>query len=114
MTRRQFLGSAAAVAIATRPPGISSPNIIVILADDQGYGDLGCYGSPYIRTPNIDRMAREGLRFTDFYAQSLCGPSRATFTGFASFVHIFSKFFKIFGFVNVNSASAAYYFFIVC
>ena len=77
MTRRQFLGSAAAVAIATRPPNISSPNIIVILADDQGYGDLGCYGSPYIRTPNIDRMAREGLRFTDFYAQSLCGPSRA-------------------------------------
>src|SRR6187402_2472031 len=72
MTRRQFLGTAALAAQTTRPP-----NIIVILADDQGYGDLGCYGSPYIRTPNIDRMAREGLRFTDFYAQSLCGPSRA-------------------------------------
>jgi arylsulfatase A len=72
MTRRQFLGAAALAAQTTRPP-----NIIVILADDQGYGDLGCYGSPYIRTPNIDRMAREGIRFTDFYAQSLCGPSRA-------------------------------------
>jgi arylsulfatase A-like enzyme len=72
MTRRQFLGALTAAAQSTRPP-----NIIVILADDQGYGDLGCYGSPYIRTPNIDRMAAEGLRFTDFYAQSLCGPSRA-------------------------------------
>lgn len=71
MTRRQFL-TAAAAATSKRPP-----NIIVILADDQGYGDLGCYGSPHIRTPNIDRMAREGTRFTDFYAQSLCGPSRA-------------------------------------
>ncbi len=72
MTRRQFLGSLAAAAQPTRPP-----NIIVILADDQGYGDLGCYGSPYIRTPHIDRMAAEGVRCTDFYAQSLCGPSRA-------------------------------------
>ena len=72
MTRRLFLSAAALAAQTARPP-----NIIVILADDQGYGDLGCYGSPYIRTPNLDRMAREGLRFTDFYAQSLCGPSRA-------------------------------------
>src|SRR4051812_19170367 len=55
------------------------PNIIIILADDMGYGDLGCYGHPSIRTPNLDRMAAEGLRFTDFYAgQSLCTPSRAS------------------------------------
>src|SRR3954465_15318013 len=55
------------------------PNIIIILADDMGYGDLGCYGHPTIRTPNLDRMAAEGLRFTDFYAgQSLCTPSRAS------------------------------------
>lgn len=54
------------------------PNIIVIMADDMGYGDLGCYGHPSIRTPNLDRMAADGLRFTDFYAgQSLCTPSRA-------------------------------------
>jgi len=53
------------------------PNFIIIFADDQGYGDLGCYGSPDIETPNIDRMAAEGVRFTSFYAAPFCGPSRA-------------------------------------
>ncbi|MBI4889112.1 MAG: sulfatase [Acidobacteria bacterium] len=55
------------------------PNIILILADNLGYGDLGCYGSSLQRTPNIDRMAREGMRFTDVYAASgVCTPSRAS------------------------------------
>jgi len=54
------------------------PNVIIILADDLGYGDLSCYGHPTIRTPNLDRMAVEGMRFTDFYvAATVCTPSRA-------------------------------------
>ena len=55
------------------------PNYIVIFADDLGYGDLGVYGSTKIRTPNLDRMAAEGMRFTDFYATApFCSPSRAS------------------------------------
>lgn len=54
------------------------PNIVFILADDLGYGDLGCYGQRIIRTPHLDRMAAEGLRFTQFYAGStVCAPSRS-------------------------------------
>ena len=54
------------------------PNIIVILADDLGYGDIGCDGGRHIRTPNLDRMAAEGVRLTDFYASAnVCTPSRA-------------------------------------
>ncbi len=53
------------------------PNFVIIFADDLGYGDLGCYGHPSIRTPNLDRMAAEGMRFTDFYSASeVCTPSR--------------------------------------
>lgn len=55
------------------------PNILFILCDDMGYGDLGCYGQPYIETPNIDSMAAEGMRFTQAYAGSpVSAPSRAT------------------------------------
>jgi arylsulfatase A-like enzyme len=53
------------------------PNIVIVYTDDQGYGDLGCYGSQTIRTPCIDRLAQEGTRFTSFYAQVVCGPSRS-------------------------------------
>jgi arylsulfatase A len=56
----------------------ATPNIVIIFADDLGYGDLGCYGHPSIRTPHLDRMAAEGVRFTDFYAAApVCTPSRA-------------------------------------
>ncbi|HEV7223696.1 MAG TPA: sulfatase-like hydrolase/transferase, partial [Pirellulales bacterium] len=54
------------------------PNIVLILADDQGYGDAGCYGATDLETPNLDRLAREGTRFTNFYvAQPVCTASRA-------------------------------------
>lgn len=59
---------------ASSPP----PNVVVVLTDDLGYGDLGCYGDPLIRTPHLDRFAREGLRFTNYYAPAAnCSPSRA-------------------------------------
>src|SRR5579883_1032926 len=52
------------------PPAPRRPSIIFILADDLGYGDLGCYGQKDIKTPNIDKLAAEGIRFTSFYAGS--------------------------------------------
>lgn len=56
------------------------PNVVVIMCDDMGYGDLGCYGQPYISTPNIDSLARSGVRFTQAYAGSpVSAPSRASF-----------------------------------
>lgn len=58
----------------------TQPNILFILCDDMGYGDLGCYGQPFIRTPHIDTMADEGMRFTQAYAGSpVSAPSRASF-----------------------------------
>jgi arylsulfatase A len=55
-----------------------APNVLLIVVDDMGYGDLGCYGSKEIRTPAIDRLAKEGVRLTDFYANSaMCSPTRA-------------------------------------
>lgn len=59
-------------------PTAGKPNFIIIFTDDQGYNDLGCYGSETIQTPHIDRMAKEGRKFTSFYsASSVCTPSRA-------------------------------------
>ncbi|MCB1093605.1 MAG: sulfatase-like hydrolase/transferase, partial [Verrucomicrobiae bacterium] len=55
------------------------PNIVFILADDMGFGDLGCYGCPDAKTPNIDRLAAEGVKFTNFYAMGPeCTPSRTS------------------------------------
>jgi len=70
------LVSIAALSGAPQQPA-SRPNIVVFLTDDQGYADLSSYGHPTINTPNIDRMAREGIRLTSFYAAPSCTPSRA-------------------------------------
>lgn len=62
--------------------GESRPNFLIIFIDDMGYGDLGCYGGKDARTPHIDQLAEDGTRFTSFYAQTVCGPSRgALMTG---------------------------------
>ncbi len=110
LSRRRFLGRAAAGVAGLATAGLAGgaearasdsrrtlastqasggavtrkPNILFILADDLGYGDLGCYGQERIRTPHIDRLAAEGLRFTDAYAGStVCAPSRCCLvTGF--------------------------------
>lgn len=83
MNRRQFLGVAGA-GLAAAQSSPTRPNIVLILADDLGYGDLGCYGQKQIPTPNIDRLAAEGIRFTSAYAGStVCAPSRCCLhTGF--------------------------------
>jgi len=90
MKRREFLKSTGWGAALAAGWGLSRnlkaaearrakpPNIVLIMADDLGYGHLGCYGQQIIQTPNIDRLAREGLRFTQAYAGcSLCAPSRS-------------------------------------
>ncbi|MHC4403528.1 MAG: sulfatase family protein [Planctomycetota bacterium] len=72
--------AAAAAVILRAPAGLADerPNFVLIFTDDQGYQDLGCFGSPDIRTPNLDRMAEEGMKFTDFYvAAPVCSASRA-------------------------------------
>mgnify|MGYP002778233323 CR=1 FL=1 len=75
MDRRTFLGSVVAPMMAQGPA--KKPNIVFILADDLGYGDLGCYGQKQVKTPAIDRLASEGIRFTSVYAGStVCAPSR--------------------------------------
>ncbi|GMW03804.1 MAG: sulfatase [Candidatus Hydrogenedentota bacterium] len=82
-SRRQFLAttvaSAAAVLARAQATGSSpkTPNIVLLFADDLGYGDLACYGNPVIKTPNLDALAAEGARLTTFYACPACTPSRA-------------------------------------
>ena len=63
------------IAIAAKPS--SQPNVVFIMADDLGYGDFGCYGATKIQTPNCDRLAKEGMRFTDAHTPSaVCTPTR--------------------------------------
>jgi len=74
------LGAIAITFVAARcanKPPVNPPNVVIIFTDDQGYNDLSCYGSTLVNTPNIDKMASEGVRLTSFYVQALCSPSRA-------------------------------------
>ncbi|MBN8732991.1 MAG: arylsulfatase [Acidobacteria bacterium] len=79
LTRRQFVSTASAASLAAALPAqpAKRPNVIIMMADDMGISDLGCYGSE-IRTPNIDALAKDGLRFTQFYNTARCCPTRAS------------------------------------
>lgn len=83
--RREFIGAAAASTLLAAVPRITEadvrrPNVIFILADDLGYGDLSCFGRPDYATPNLDRMAQQGIRFTNAYsAAPVCTPTRCAF-----------------------------------
>lgn len=83
-SRRTFLGGAIAAAAASGFPnarGATLPNIVFILADDIGYGDLGCYGAQMVKTPNMDCIAREGIKCTDAHSPAaVCTPTRYGFT----------------------------------
>jgi arylsulfatase A-like enzyme len=81
MSRLVLLFSLSLAAMPAPAPGQAAnaqrPNVVLIMTDDVGYGDLGSYGAPDVRTPNIDRLAREGVRLTDFYANgATCTPTR--------------------------------------
>ncbi|MFA7369010.1 MAG: sulfatase-like hydrolase/transferase, partial [Kiritimatiellales bacterium] len=82
MTYKEYGALLAAGATAFSASGESAkakdrPNVVIILADDLGYTDTGCYGAEKIQTPNIDRLAKEGMRFTDAHSPAaVCSPSR--------------------------------------
>src|SRR5688572_15765007 len=79
LTRRQLLGSLAGAAALSAQTSARRPNVVVMIVDDMGIGDLGCYGASDARTPNLDRLASEGIRFTDWHSNSpVCSPSRAS------------------------------------
>jgi arylsulfatase A-like enzyme len=80
LNRRQFAASlAGSSALLAQAQSSPKPNIVFILADDLGYGDLGCYGQTRLATPNIDRLAKEGIRFTQAYSgATVCAPSRCS------------------------------------
>ena len=76
-TRRSFLKLAGAVPlVAQQRSSASRPNVIVIMTDDQGYGDFSCHGNPILKTPNMDKLHAESVRFTDFHVAPMCTPTR--------------------------------------
>ena len=79
MRRSLWIPFLAAIAAPASVPAaeVSHPNIVFLLADDLGYGDLGCYGQAKIRTPNLDRMAAEGMRFIAHYSGTTSARRRA-------------------------------------
>src|SRR6476469_4918546 len=82
VSRRSFIAAAGALPFAPWSSGAKAPdhapNIILLLTDDQGYGDLGCHGNDKIHTPNLDGLYRESVRFSNFNVCPLCAPTRSS------------------------------------
>lgn len=86
ISRREFVHAMGAIGAAAAASGPASamgerrdrPNVVLILTDDQGYGDLGCHGNDRIRTPNLDRLSAQSTEFTRFYSSPVCAPTRAS------------------------------------
>jgi len=76
MTRRELLLSSATAPLA-RAASTRRPNIVFVLSDDQGYGDLSLHGNRWLKTPNLDRIAQEGVQFTDYHVNPVCSPTRS-------------------------------------
>src|SRR6266545_3363578 len=72
-----FALTAAAHPASAQSADATRPNVVLIITDDIGYGDIGSYGAPDVKTPNIDGLAKNGTRLTDFYAMPSCSPTRA-------------------------------------
>jgi arylsulfatase len=77
ISRRSFLGSVAAVAASSQAQTTRPPNIVLVMTDDQGYGDLAVLGNKVVKTPNLDRLHAESLRFMDFHVSPTCAPTRS-------------------------------------
>src|SRR4029434_1253895 len=69
-----FLGSTVAASLAAE--AATKPSVLIVLVDDAGYGDWGCHGHPFLKTPNIDRLHGESVRLTDFHVSPMCTPTR--------------------------------------
>ena len=81
MKKPLLLGTALLMGTAHAVIGQESPNILFVYIDDMGYGDLACYGNKNVETPHIDRLANEGIRFTQYYSNAqICSPSRVAVT----------------------------------
>ncbi|MEP7363461.1 MAG: arylsulfatase [Acidobacteriota bacterium] len=76
MHRREFLATTSTAPLLAQTAAAARPNVILLLTDDQGYGDLSCHGNPRLKTPNIDKLHHESIRLTDFHVTPMCTPTR--------------------------------------
>ena len=72
-----FLASCKEQTVSNKKTTPAKPNVILVITDDQGYGDFACHGNPYIQTPNLDDFHKEAIRLTDFHVSPTCAPTRA-------------------------------------